>query len=408
MAKISKESETLSDSQSRRSEIDPQKEESFFEYFFEDYWDIFVGIVSIALAFYLHHTHSSIVLTTIFAAIGIGSLSLTVSEIAEILSERLKEPYGSFVLTFSAVAVEIILLYIILLQAKQDPSVLDTVKGGIVSAVIVDMNVLLGLAVFIGGLKFIEQEHNKETSSAYTTILYVSAMALLVPSLLSKSDHTPEVVMEASMLIAMLLFAFYIVIVIFQTKTHTHFFKQTARSRIFRLKRKLKEQGDGNEEEEDDDYIFDKFPNIALIASIFIFIVIIALGAEVFAKDGVELANHYGVSTGIAGLIIAIISVAPEIATAIKAAKNDEIQRVVNIAMGASTVSILLTVPILMLLAYNSDIPLTLDFNPLEVGALILTIILVWKTTDEGHTNYFEGISHLMFFAAYAIIAAFF
>jgi Ca2+:H+ antiporter len=385
-----------------------EKKESFYEYFFEDYWDIFVGIISIGIAFYLHHTHSGILLSTLFAAVGIGALSLTVSEIAEILSERLKEPYGSFVLTFSAVAVEIILLYIILLQAHTDPEILDTVKGGIISAVIVDMNVLLGLAVFIGGLKFIEQEHNKETSSAYTTILYVSSMALLVPSLLSRSDHTPEVVMEASMLISALLFAFYIVIVIFQTKTHTHFFKQTARSRIFRLKRKLKEQGLENEEDEDDDYIFDKFPNLVLIFSIFVFIAIIAFGAEVFAKDGVELAKEYGISTGIAGLIIAIVAVAPEIATAIKAAKNDEIQRVVNIAMGASTVSILLTVPILMLLAYNTGIALTLDFNPLEVGALILTIILVWKTTDEGHTNYFEGISHLMFFLAYAIIAAFF
>jgi len=383
------------------------EKESFYEYFFEDYWDIFVGILAIAIAMFLHH-HHHIILSTLSAAIGIGALSLTVSEIAEILSERLKEPYGSFVLTFSAVAVEIILLYIILLQAKEAPEVLNTVKGGIISAVIVDMNVLLGLAVFIGGLKFVEQEHNKETSSAYTTILYVSSMALLVPSLLSKSDHSSHVVMQASMLIAALLFAFYIVIVIFQTKTHTHFFKQTARSRIFRLKRRLKEKNEEEEEEENDDYIFDKFPIIALIFSIFVFIAIIAFGAEVFAKDGVKLANEFGLSTGIAGLIIAIISVSPEIATAIKAAKNDEIQRVVNIAMGASTVSILLTVPILMLLAYNSGIDLTLDFNPLEVGALILTIILVWKTTDEGHTNYFEGISHLMFFAAYAIIAAFF
>ena len=397
----------MSDSQPNRSNEQIEEKESFFEYFFEDYWDIFVGIIAIAVAFYFHHSHS-IILSTLFAAIGIGSLSLTVSEIAEILSERLKEPYGSFVLTFSAVAVEIILLYIILLEAKHTPEVLDTVKGGIISAVIVDMNVLLGLAVFIGGLKFVEQEHNKETSSAYTTILYVSAMALLVPSLLSRSDHTPEVVMEASMYIAALLFAFYIVIVIFQTKTHTHFFKQTARSRIFRLKRKLKEQGREEEEDEDDDYFFDRLPNLVLIFSIFFFIAIIAFGAEVFAKDGVVLAKDFGISTGIAGLIIAIISVSPEIATAIKAAKNDEIQRVVNIAMGASTVSILLTVPILMLLAYNSDIFLTLDFNPLEVGALILTIILVWKTTDEGHTNYFEGISHLMFFAAYTIIAAFF
>ena len=390
-----------------KNELEKKEQESFYEYFLEDYWDIFVGVIAIVVSFYFHH-HNHIVFSTLFAAIGIGSLSLTVSEIAEILSERLKEPYGSFVLTFSAVAVEIILLYIILLQAHQNPEILDTVKGGIISAVIVDMNVLLGLAVFIGGLKFVEQEHNKETSSAYTTILYVSSMALLVPSLLSKSEHSNEVVMQASMLIAMLLFVFYIIIVIFQTKTHTHFFKQTARSRIFRLKRKLKEQHQDNEEDEEDDYIFDKFPNFLLIFSIFFFIAIIAFGAEVFAKDGVELAKDYGISTGIAGLIIAIVAVAPEIATAIKAAKNDEIQRVVNIAMGASTVSILLTVPILMLLAYNTNIALTLDFNPLEVGALILTIILVWKTTDEGHTNYFEGISHLMFFTAYAIIAAFF
>jgi Ca2+:H+ antiporter len=73
--------------------------------------------------------------------------------------------------------------------------------------------------------------------------------------------------------------------------------------------------------------------------------------------------------------------------------------------MGASTVSILLTVPILMALAYMSGIRFTLDFNPLEIGALIFTIILAWKTTDEGHTNYFEGMSHLLFFLAFAIVA---
>lgn len=134
----------------------------------------------------------------------------------------------------------------------------------------------------------------------------------------------------------------------------------------------------------------------------------IALGAEVFANDGVRLAKEYGISAGISGLIIAIVAVSPEIMTAIKAAKNDEIQRVVNIAMGASTVSILITVPALMALAYLSGIRFTLDFNPLEIGALILTIILAWKTTDEGQTNYFEGISHLMFFVAFAIIAAYY
>ena len=375
--------------------------------FIEDYWDIVVGIVSIITAFYFHDNGLHL-LATFFAAVGIGALSLSVSEIAEILSERLQEPYGSFVLTLSAVVVEIILLYIILLQAYTDPDVVKTVKGGIVSAVIVDLNVLLGLAVFLGGLKFTEQNHNKETSSAYTTILFVAAIALLVPGLLNHVTHSNTTIESASKAIAVLLFLFYMTILVFQTKTHAHFFKQTAKSRIFRLKRKMAKKNKEIAEDDDDDYIFEKFNNIALIFSNFVFIAIIALGAEVFASEGIKVAREYGISAGISGLIIAIVSVAPEIATAIKAAKNDEIQRVVNIAMGASTVSILLTVPVLVFLAYISDIRLTLDFNPLEIGALIFTIMLAWKTTDDGETNYFEGISHLIFFCAFTIIAIYY
>ena len=268
----------------------------FIEYV-EDYWDIALGIFAIALSFYFHKNHQE-GLSTIFAAISIGSLSLTVSEIAEVLSERLQEPYGSFVLTFSAVIVEILLLYIILLQAFTNPEVIETVKGGIISAVIVDMNVLLGLAVFLGGLRFVEQEHNKETSSSYTTILFVTGIALLVPSLLSQANHSQNTVFEASMIIAFILIIFYFVIIIFQTKTHTHFFKQTAKSRIFRLKRKMQNKNTEIEGHEDN-YIFEKFNNLFLIVSIFVFIVIIALGAEVFASDGVSIAKEYGISAGV-------------------------------------------------------------------------------------------------------------
>ena len=379
------------------------KKESMISSYLEDYWDIYVGVFCVGLAFYFHH-HDMGTLATIASAIAIGTLSLTVSEIAEILSERFPEPYGSFVLTASAVVVEIILLYMILLQAVHDPEVVKTVKGGIIAAVIVDMNVLLGLAIFVGGLRFIEQEHNKDTSSTYTTILLVASLALLVPSILNESNHSQAIIYQVSMILSALLMIYYIIIVIFQTKTHTHFFKQTARSRLLRLKRKLKEE----HEEEDDDYLFDKFNNFGLIATIFVFIAIIAVSAEIFADDGMKLASEYGISHGIAGLIIALISAAPELLTAIKAAKNDEVQRVINIAMGASTVSILVTVPVLMGLAYISHIKLTLDFSPLEIGALIFTIILAWKNTEEGHTNYIEGLSHLMFFAAFTIIAAYY
>lgn len=370
--------------------------------YFEDYWDIALGIFAGILAYYLHKAHFSY-LATFLAALSIVALSVTVSEVAEILAERLGEPYGSFVLTFSAVAVEIILLYMILTTGEVDQTALDTVKSGIISAVIVDMNVLLGLAVFVGGLAFKEQEHNEDTSSTYTTILFISSIALLVPSLLRFSESGEEKLYAASVVISLLLITYYLIIYIFQTKTHSHFFKATARSRVLRLK---KRKNLGEDEEHEDDYIFEKFPTWANLVAIFILIFGVGIMAELFAHDSAHVFSDLGINAGLAGLIIAIISVSPELITAVKAAKNDQIQRVINIAMGASTVSILLTVPILLGLAYLKGIAFSLDFNALQIGALLLTVILAWKTTDNGETNYIEGVSHLMFFACFAVIAA--
>ncbi|MRI83248.1 MAG: sodium:proton exchanger [Nitratiruptor sp.] len=365
----------------------------------EDYWDIALGIVAALAAFYTHHLHLTYV-ATLFSALSIVAFSVTVSEVAEILAERLGEPYGSFVLTFSAVAVEIILLYMILTAGEVDRKALETVKSGIISAVIVDMNVLLGLAVFVGGLAFKEQEHNEDTSSTYTTILFISSIALLVPSLLKFSENS-EKLFQASVTISILLLTYYFIIYIFQTKTHSHFFKSTARSRVLRLQKRRHQA-----QEHEGDYIFERFPTWANLLVVFALIFGVGIMAEIFAHDSASVFADLGITAGLAGLIIAIISVSPELITAIKAAKNDQIQRVINIAMGASTVSILLTVPILLFLAYLKGITFTLDFNSLQIGALLLTVILAWKTTDNGETNYIEGVSHLMFFACFAVIAA--
>lgn len=366
-----------------------------------EHWPSLSGLFFSLLTIFFHFNGNPY-LATLFAALSIAFFSISVSEVADILAERLEEPYGTFVLTFSAVGVEVILLFMVLLEASHNPLALDTVKGGIISAVIVDMNVLLGLAVFIGGLAFKEQTHNEDTSGTYTTILLVSATALLVPSVL-KFTNNSESLFVVSALIALALFLFYIIIFIFQTKTHSHYFKATARSRMFKFKRRGSEDEEGVQED-----LYERLPTYANFLILFFMIAFIGVLAEIFASEGMSLVSEYHIPVGLAGLIIAIISVSPEIVTAVNAAKNDQIQRVVNIAMGASTVSILFTVPMILALAYFNGIRLSLDFNTLQIGALLLTVVLAWKTTDDGHTNYFEGSSHLMFFLCYAIVAAFY
>ena len=363
--------------------------------FFKDYWDIIVGFFVLPFAIFFHLNHFSI-LATLFAAIGIGAIAVTISEIAEILAERFGEPFGSLVLTFSAVLVEILILFMVVLEAKHHPEVLETVKNGIVATVLVDLNALLGLAVFVGGLSFKEQEHNEDTSASYTTVLFVAAAMLLVPTTISLHS-SQDALFKASLIISILLFIYYFFIFRFQTDTHVHFFKFKKRSRV---KKYLKE--------EDDDYYFDRKSSLFLIFFLVFLLVLIGVLSEIFANDGVVVFNSFGLSAGFVGILIAFVTVAPELFTAIRAAKNDEMQRVINIAMGASTVSILLTVPILIFLSLIVGIKLTLDFSPLQVGALLLTILLVWKTTEDGETNYLEGLSHLMIFLSYSVIAIFY
>ena len=367
--------------------------------FFRDYWDILFGIVFGVLALYFHYTHSSILLTTILATIAIGSVSVTISEIAEILAHRFGEPFGSLILTFSAVAVEILILFMVLLEATHNPQAVTAVKNGIISTFIVDLNALLGIAMFVGGLAYKEQNHNEDTSSSYTTVLFVAAAMLLVPSTLSVG-HTEENVFHASIAISVLLAVFYIFIFKFQTKTHIHFFKSTARSRIFRYKKEI--------QEDDEDYFFEKQNNLVNGIALISLLGFVGILSEVFASDGIALMKDLGLSAGFAGIVIALITVAPELFTAIKAAKNDQIQRVINIAMGASTVSILITVPVVMFLGILFGINIAMDFTPLQIGALIITIILAWKTTDNGETNYLEGLSHIMLFLSYVVIEIFY
>jgi len=354
-----------------------------------------VGFLVFPVAIIFHLYHFSL-LATIFAAIGIGSFAVTISEIAEILAERFGEPFGSLVLTFSAVLVEILILFMVVLEAKHHPEVINTVKNGIVATVLVDLNALLGIAVFVGGLEFKEQEHNEDTSASYTTVLFVAAAMLLVPTTIS-FHASEESLFKASLIIAGLLFVYYFFIFRFQTETHVHFFKFKKRSRVKRYQK-----------EEEDDYYFDKKNSVFLIIFLIFLLILIGVLSEIFADDGVIVFDNFGLSAGFVGILIAFVTVAPELFTAIRAAKNDEMQRVINIAMGASTVSILLTVPILIFLSLLFGIKLTLDFSPLQVGALLLTILLVWKTTEDGETNYLEGLSHLMIFISYAIIAIFY
>jgi Ca2+:H+ antiporter len=373
--------------------------------FTKKYWDIVFGFAFFAISISTHLSGMHLI-TTIFSIVSVVLFSITVSKIADILAFSIKEPYASFILTFSAIIIEIILLTIFLYEGHHtnNAQAIDIVKTGMLTAVIVDINLLLGLSVLIGGLSFKEQTHNDDTSSTYTTVLLTASILLLVPNAILFTSNDTDALYQSSVAISGLFLLFYIGIFIFQTRTHSHFFANTIKSRIFLLNKRKNKKEDNDIEPT---YIFERLSNTVNIIIIITILMLVAVLSEFFSHHSLIIFNHYGISIGLAALSIAIISVTPEIFTSIKAAQNDEIQRAVNIGMGASTVSILIAIPIIMIISYFMNVKFTLDFNYLHLTALFLSIILAWKTTEDGETNYFEGLSHLMVFLAFIVLIVF-
>src|SRR5512135_675068 len=75
---------------------------------------------------------------------------------AEVLALRLGEPYGTLILTLAAVSVEVVILVVMLFGNPSPTLARDTVY----SAVMLDINGIIGIAAILGGLKHGAQKYN--------------------------------------------------------------------------------------------------------------------------------------------------------------------------------------------------------------------------------------------------------
>jgi Ca2+:H+ antiporter len=106
----------------------------------------------------------------------------------------------------------------------------------------------------------------------------------------------------------------------------------------------------------------------------------------------------------IPAVLVALISASPEILTALKAAHNDRMQTTVNIALGASLATVLLTLPVIEAIALFTGDRIIMALTPIQAGMLLLTLLTVMNNLHDGETNAIEGISHFALFAAFVAL----
>lgn len=120
--------------------------------------------------------------------------------------------------------------------------------------------------------------------------------------------------------------------------------------------------------------------------------------------DSLEGIGQSGsVSTEWLGLILlAIVGNAAEHVTAVFVAYRNKVDLALAVSVGSCIQITLFVIPILVLIGWIINKPLSLLFDPLEVVTLFLSVLLVRFATEDGRTHYMSGV---LLFGTYILIA---
>ncbi len=343
-------------------------------------YPLWISIIALAIIVPLEHTLASSLAGNL---LGFGLLfaviiyaALNVAHHAEVLAHKYGEPYGTLILTIAAVLVEIVIIVIMMTHSHNPVLARDTIY----SAVMLDINGLLGIAAIIGGIKYGEQKYNIDSTNSYMSMILVSmGIAMVIPHFIEADKHN----LYFNFTIVMFLFL-YIIFTRVQLKEHRYFFT-------------YERQEEANAAHEDTSHINGIYHAVVLVLSI----IMIGLLSEVLSVFMENNLKEFGLPLALGAFSVAIISASPELITAIKAAANDNMQTVVNIAIGASLATVLLTIPAVLIVTKFMGMEIELGLTPIQGIMLGLTFLAGIIHFNDGETNVLEGFVHFVLFIVF-------
>jgi Ca2+:H+ antiporter len=345
---------------------------------------IAIALIILGLGFALEHAavgQGGAMLWALLAVIltAIISVAFRIAHHAEVLAIRFGEPYGTMILTLAAVSVEVVIL-VVLLMGEPNPTL---ARDTVFSAIMFDINGILGLAAIVGGLKHGQAKYNISSANSFIAMLLVAiGIGMFIPDFVPEEKwHIYSIFSIGTMAIM------YIAFLRLQTVEHRRFFEYSS---------------DIDEESHDEVHS----PNALHVGIMIGAIVLVGLLSEVLSAlldAGLSGSNLPKI---IPAVLVALISASPEILTALKAARQDRMQTTVNIALGASLATVLLTLPVIESMALFSGERIEMALTPVQAGMLLLTFLTLMNNLHDGETNAIEGISHFALFAAFIALVS--
>jgi Ca2+:H+ antiporter len=214
----------------------------------------------------------------------------------------------------------------------------------------------------------------------------LAVIAILLPTAMNYTSVgiSETILQNLSLAVAIVLILVYALTLLFSMKTHAYLYDV------------------GVAETEGEEPSHEK-PNVWLWSGVLLVCtLLVALESELLV-DSLEVAtSQLGLTALFTGVILVpIIGNAAEHATAVTVAMKDKMDLSLSVAVGSSMQIALFVAPVLVIAGWILGQPMDLDFQPFELVAVAVSVLIANSISSDGKSNWLEGT---LLLAAYVVL----
>jgi Ca2+:H+ antiporter len=270
----------------------------------------------------------------------------------------------------------------------------EVVKASLTGSIIGNLLLVMGLSMFLGGLRFKEQTFQPIIARVNASLMNLAVVALLLPTAFhfSSPNIQPAQIQKFSIAVSVILIVVYGFTLLFSMKTHSY----------------LYDVGIAENEEDNTSHTTKPSshrhrPNLKLwVGVLMAATVAVAIESELLVGSLEVATEKLGLTPLFTGVILLpIIGNAAEHATAVTVAMKNKMDLSVSVAVGSSLQIALFVAPALVLVGWFIGQPMDLDFNPFELVAVAVSVLIANSISSDGQSNWLEG---MLLLAAYIVL----
>jgi Ca2+:H+ antiporter len=332
-------------------------------------WTIIIPILAWILFFSGYINESGIV--QIIASILLILSVMSAVHHSEIIAHKVGEPYGTIILAIAITVIEVSIIISLMVSGGEEA--VSLARDTVYSATMLILNGIVGLCLFIGGLKHHEQEFSKHSVTiALVSLISIVVFTLVIPTFTESVKgayySTPQLIFASITCIVI-----YFFFLLAQTSRHREYFLSGTN-------------------ETDDAVIISNRNLIISLVFLLLSLGIVVLLAKTLSPTIESIIISYHLPVTLVGVIIAMIILLPEGVAAIIAARSNKLQTSLNLSLGSALASIGLTIPSVALVCFMNDMQIVLGLDIKSIILLGLSVFTVMLSLSSGRTNIVYGV----------------